>query len=99
MYLRTYEHAGAAEVRLCGARVGVLDALWADFRSYRLSMTEPFHLLVPDLRAACADGVVVVEMSPRPPPALLGESVPAPAVGRERGAERVKIVSVRMCRV
>lgn len=38
-YLRTYEHAGTAEIRLCGQHVATLDALWQNPESYKKSLS------------------------------------------------------------
>jgi hypothetical protein len=38
-YLRTYEHAGTAEIRLCGKHLATLDALWQNPESYKKSLS------------------------------------------------------------
>lgn len=40
MYLRTYFNAGQVLVRMCGAGVTVLDALWEDHETNRVSVPE-----------------------------------------------------------
>lgn len=36
-YLRTYDNAGAVYLVLCGADIGIVDALWQDYQRYKYS--------------------------------------------------------------
>ena len=41
-YFRTYTNAGVVDVLLCGHRIGTLDGLWMDYKTYRFSMNSVF---------------------------------------------------------
>eukprot|EP01041_Mallomonas_annulata_P001264 gene1264-2444_t len=89
-YFRSYEHAGVVEVYICGNKIMTLDALWTDYRSYRISMNDIAYYEFIDLASMCKS-IEDVQLTFVYTGRTFKTYLP-------RGQQKFKVVSAELCR-